>query len=377
MVADTQIVGQYGADADHDDHPSAQNAQKRVYLMPDFCQISIPLQNPGEDEAEWVRVNGSRTYTIHPLTVIGDDGRPKHHWVYGKIARLLIIWISTQVVRQKSWNNDRIIQLPDTLNELMDELGIHHRPTGSDYKRFRQQLEAITNFHMTVNDRAQGPLKGRGFMIADSWQIGWCKAEDPDNEKLAKGSYIRLTEETWKRMRHSMPLDAALVETFTATGKGQDLDIYAWLTQRIYALNHSKTYETPVITWEALSMQLGANYTRLDNFVARISKSLERIHMHWPFRYDVVRGKGIRLFRSPMTVTPVSGSPADTKPEKTGTVTKQDNTASTATTPAIPEDEPPAPLQNSRPRKTIGTEYIPHFIGSTRRKRKKTEQLRQ
>lgn len=50
-------------------------------------------------------------------------------------------------------------------------LSNHRRPTGSDYKRFRQQLEALTSSRMTVNDRTQDRLKGHRFTLADSWQI--------------------------------------------------------------------------------------------------------------------------------------------------------------------------------------------------------------
>ncbi|MBI0105494.1 hypothetical protein [Bifidobacterium polysaccharolyticum] len=38
-------------------------------------------------------------------------------------------------------------------------------------------------------------------------------------------------------------------------------DIYAWLPQRIYALNHSHAYQTPLITWKSLQNQMGSNYT--------------------------------------------------------------------------------------------------------------------
>jgi hypothetical protein len=284
--------------------------QRRVYMMPDFCQISLPLQNPGAEKAEWVRVNGNRTYTIHPMTIIDGDGRTIHRWAYGKIARLLIMWISTQVVRQKHQTNDRRIRLPRTLNELMDELGIRRRPTGADYRNFREQIAAISTFHMTITDATPDRLTGHSFTLADSWNLGW----DPANRQAggeSGESYIKLTDETWRRMVHSTPLDAEMVEVFTTTGKGQDLDIYAWLTQRIYALNHSSAFQTPIITWDALSMQLGANYTRRDNFIARVRKSLDHIHMFWQFRYTIERGRGIRLYRSPMSVKPIP-KPAET-----------------------------------------------------------------
>ena len=38
-------------------------------------------------------------------------------------------------------------------------------------------------------------------------------------------------------------------------------DICAWLPQRIYALNHSHAYQTPLITWKSLQNQMDSNYT--------------------------------------------------------------------------------------------------------------------
>lgn len=282
------------------------NSQRRVYIMPDFCKISLPLQDPGSDTAEWVRVNGNRTYTIHPLTTIDDQGVTRHQWAYGKIARLLIVWISTQVVRRKRQGDDsRIVPMPNTLNDLMNELGIRRRPTGADYQHFREQIAAIGSFHMTVVDNTPDHLDGTSFTMANEWHLGWDKATPDTGTTLHDRSYIKLTDETWKRMERSVPLDAELVEILTCRGKGQNLDIYAWLTQRIYRLNHSPAFETPVISWESLSLQLGANYARKDHFVETIKKSLEYLHLFWPFRYKVVRG-GIILTRSPMSVKPVT-----------------------------------------------------------------------
>jgi hypothetical protein len=305
MVTETQIVGRCGTDADHDNHPSAQNAQKRVYLMPDFCQISLPLNDPGDSTPSWQRVNGSRTYTIYPKRLRDEAGNPKYLWSYGKIARLLFIWITTQVVRQKNQHQEdnRLVMLPDTLRELMEAVGIKRKPTGGDYKRFRQQLEAITHFCMTIDDDTPKSNDGSLFAVAERWEIGWDKATPEQTRGMKPGSYIKLTADAWKRMSKGVPLDAELVETFTATGTGQDLDIYAWLTQRIYALDqsgHGQDRDGVLITWEQLNDQLGNDYdyeTEPADFVRNIEQSLERVRMHWPFRYDVVRGRGIRLYR--------------------------------------------------------------------------------
>ena len=102
--------------------------------MPDFCRISLPIRNPGPDAAEWVRVNGSRTYVLHPQSVMTPGKGITHIWPYGKKARLLMVWISTQVVRQKKHNTRRVIMLPSILRQLMEDLG---HPTQAPQNQLR------------------------------------------------------------------------------------------------------------------------------------------------------------------------------------------------------------------------------------------------
>ena len=78
-----------------------------------------------------------------------------------------MVWISTQVVRQKKHNTSRVIMLPFTLRQPMEDLGIQRKPCKTDYENFKRQISTLSYF-----------------------------------------------------------------------------DIYAWLSQRIYALNHSHAYQT-------------------------------------------------------------------------------------------------------------------------------------
>lgn len=308
--------------------------QKRVYVMPDFCQISLPLQNPGPDAAEWVRSNGSRIYTLHPQTTIDNRGKVTHVWPYGKIGRLLLLYICTEVVRQKNTTSDRIIMLPSSLRQLMDAIGMHFnkQPSKRYYQQFRSQLVALSNFHMTIQEtQARGETDWyttSTFTLAEKAEIGWHKVDH--SGRAAEGSYIQLTQETWTRMTKSVPLLSDMVEILT-TGhtKGQLLDIYMWLSQRVYSLNHSRSFVTPLITWQSLQAQMGASYAETRNFAAEFKKSFIHVADLWQsfledqgkgghFRYSIERG-GIRLIRSQLSVTPRKHPRIDHKPATEGT----------------------------------------------------------
>ena len=67
-----------------------------------------------------------------------------HIWPYGKKARLLMVWISTQVVRQKKHKTSLVIILPSTLRQLMEDLGTQWKPRKTDYEDFKRQISALS-----------------------------------------------------------------------------------------------------------------------------------------------------------------------------------------------------------------------------------------
>lgn len=289
--------------------------QNRSYLMQDFCRIGLPIRNPGPDAAEWVRTNGDMTYVIHPHAIQEPGGGVTHIWPYGKKARLLLVWISTQVVRQKDHNTDRVIKLPSTLRELMNDLGMRRKPRPADYDDFSHQISALSYFHMTITKTETTPNMvwetGENVTLVEESRIGWSRYTPKGD---SEGSYIKLTQNTWDRMAKSTPLSSEIVEMLTMTGKGVEFDIYAWLSQRIYALNHSRYRQTPVIPWPTLQKQMGSNYTETRNFVTKFKKGLQHVAALWDatlldagkegqLRYSFEKG-GLRLYRSPLSIVP-------------------------------------------------------------------------
>lgn len=287
------------------------NSQQRLYLLTDFCKFSLPYTNPGSMES-WKRVNGTQLYTVHPAEYIDEQGTIHTNWLYGKIGRLLLIWISTQVMLHKA-DDTLTLVLPRSLNQLMRDIGIERnsgKPTGNDYKRFRQSLQAVSGLHTMITtfagDDFAGSFTGKNFTIADSTEIYWTAGTINHN------STIRLNQQTFNLIKeHSTPLDAAAVMLLTCTNpitkgrsRGQDLDLYCWLSARNYALIHSGTWQTAPITWKQLSAQFGNTYGRIDNFIARFKRSLENVQMVWPeLNIEIIDGQGIILHRSRRSVT--------------------------------------------------------------------------
>ena len=289
------------------------NAQSRMYIMPDFCRFSLPYREPKTAEP-WIRVNGTLTYQVTPLQY-ALDGKLLTLWPYGKYARLLLIYITTQVKRDPD-NPTRTIYLPDNLGDLMKQLHIMRSPTGTDYKAFRRQLDAVSAMQIKITEdlstRDQFARRTDSLTISKESYISWSRK--PGDESHANG-YLQLTDETWEQMRHGIPLDDDMLEVLVQmnpTSHGQIIDIYMWLSRRLYALNHSNAMQTGIITWDSLSRQFGGAYGSRKEFTRYFKNSLKKISQPWPggLHYKVIRGEGIILQRSSLSVKP--------KPRKTG-----------------------------------------------------------
>ena len=289
------------------------NAQNRMYIMPDFCRFSLPYREP-ETAEPWIRVNGTLTYQVTPLQY-ALDGKMLTLWPYGKYARLLLIYITTQVKRNPD-NPTRTIYLPDSLGDLMKQLHITRRPAGADYKAFRRQLDAVSAMQIKITEdlssEGQFARHTNSLTISKESYISWSRK--PGDESHING-YLHLTDETWEQMQHGIPLDDDMIEFLVQMKRGshgQIIDIYMWLSRRLYALNHSNAMQTGIITWESLSGQFGSTYKNRKEFTREFKQRLQELAQSWPggLHYDIIKRKGIILKRSSLSVKP--------KPRKTG-----------------------------------------------------------
>lgn len=132
------------------------------------------------------------------------------------------------------------------------------------------------------------------------------------NITVSNNSTIKLSQDTFELIKgHSTPLDAAAVMLLTSTNpitkgrsRGQDLDLYCWLSARNYSLIHSGSWQTAPITWQQLANQFGNTYARTKDFVQWFKKSLNNVQMVWPeLNVEVIDGQGIILHRSKRSVT--------------------------------------------------------------------------
>lgn len=230
------------------------------FLGRDFVMATLPHKRVSGDT--FVRKNGAFTLTMKAL---GDYGLP-----YGTIPRLLLIWISEEVVRKK----ERKLVLGDSLTAFMAELGMV--PTGGRWgsiTRLKRQVLALMDSAISVNWDTDDVSRSRRMLVSDESELWWDR-ENPGQRGLFD-SYIVLGERLFEELRdHSVPFDKRVLRRLTKSPLS--LDIYVWLSYRMHSLSSPQE-----IKWDLLKGQFGSDYANTNagvaHFKAEFKKQLKRV----------------------------------------------------------------------------------------------------
>ena len=85
----------------------------------------------------------------------------------------------------------------------------------------------------------------------------------------------------------------------TSTHSALDLDIYAWLAQRLHRVSKGKPQ---TITWQALKTQFGPDYGRLIDFRRKFALALKTVLTTYPNARVEIADAGLVLWNSPPPV---------------------------------------------------------------------------
>lgn len=284
---------------------SAQEAGERGFIGRLLIQATMPHSEPKGNE--WSRTNGH--LTMHMMTP-SSIGLP-----YGSYPRLLLVWISTQAVRNKirmdkGWITEdeaRRLDLGDSLSSFMAELGLS--PTGGKngtISILRKQMKRLfsTSITATITESREdfGLVVDRlgGAMVADDAGLWW-DANRPEQGALW-GSYVELSPKFYRLITEKpAPLDKQVLRRIRKSPMA--LDVYCWATYRVSYLKRAT-----VIPWTSLMAQIGANYPdttrgRLD-FQAKFKKGLNKVREAWPELDATPTKKGLLLKRCVPQVRP-------------------------------------------------------------------------
>lgn len=173
----------------------------------------------------------------------GSDGIP-----YGVYPRLLLIWIITQVCKQKS----REISINHTISSLMKTLGlkVSGGKTGS-IKPFSDQLKRLFSSKISFTYKNKGKWFNVNLIVTSRAELYWDEASPELNLSQSK---IIVSEDFYSEaIKSPVPLSLSAINQLKTSSLG--LDIYMWLTHKASFLN-----KTIYISFDALKLQFGGSY---------------------------------------------------------------------------------------------------------------------
>jgi hypothetical protein len=260
-----------------------------------LCQTGLPYRNPGPEIREWERVNGRASLKV----LAGEALDPKSkHWVqlglpYGPKARLILIHLASEAVRAGS----PVVEVGDSVTAFVGRLQ-GRAPTGPELRLFKEQLAALAAATIRL-----GFLQDEEHATTINTQIVqgfniWMPKDQ--RQRVLWPSTLRLSHEFFTSLQdHAVPLDERAVAALATSCMA--LDAYCWLAQRLHRVPSGRPLLVP---WEALKLQFGWHYDRMDNFKARMRQVLAEVRTQYPDARLEFETRGLLLRHSPPPVRP-------------------------------------------------------------------------
>lgn len=198
---------------------------------------------------------------------------------YGKIPRLVLMYLTTQAVRTKSRDIDLGVSMSSFIKSLFASVtGGRH----GSIRSFKNQLLRTLSFTTTTSLLDDDQAQLTNAPLSDTYEVHWAALQTDERSGLP--ARVRLGERMFKRMLESaVPIDLRAVRALQQSALA--LDVYFWTTYR--APRVARTHAAR-ISWTDLHAQFGTGYKSPSDFRIAIRQALERVQMVYPaLRYSV------------------------------------------------------------------------------------------
>ena len=274
------------------------DAVELAYMARQLVICTLPHRNPG-DVPVWSRRNGRATLGLVPGMNI-DTGE-SYGYPYGILPRLVLFWISTEVVRQPKAERSRRLHLGHSLAAFMKALNLdpEHGGKKSDAYRLKEQMLRLFRCRISFQESASGAdgsegLRWKDMPVAPEGELWW-NPRQPEQGALW-GSWIELGEKFYDAILAApVPVDMRALRALKSSPLA--LDLYAFLTHRVFNL------KTPqFVPWKGLQEQVGTDYASVDEFARYAKSTLKKVQGVYPnLKVQPIKG-GFYVYPSPVAV---------------------------------------------------------------------------
>lgn len=214
----------------------------------------LPYRDPGETR-EFFREYGRNTLSIlagrikNPVSGQMElQGLP-----YGPKARLVLLHLCTEAVRQRS----PTIEVADSLSGFMREMGF--AVTGGErgtIRQFKEQLNRLAACTLQIGlwdgQSRSSTLTMPPFRKLDLWR--------PEGQGVAWSKTVQFHQDFYENLvKHALPVDIRAARAFA--GSARKLDLLFWVGYRLRALQRPLR-----LSWDSLHKQFGGENGALRSF---------------------------------------------------------------------------------------------------------------
>ena len=267
-----------------------------------FTQLSLPYRDPGVHGAiTWVRENGPMRLQLNPLLDIDDDGQAVPAFPYGKYPRLILPWLSTQVVlREADLESDGslTVELGDSMSDFFRALDIPYG--GKSGRLMREQARRLFGADILFSeDRGKSLLGDKRqrlyrMPVSQSYELWW-DYDETEGQQALWGNSVRLSSAFVQSvLTAKIPTDMRALKLLSEKGGPLAMDIYLWLSYRLFVARRPT-----LVPWEALQAQFGSQTVSKRKFKQSFTSKLILISLVYPEAVFKEVDKGLMLYPSP------------------------------------------------------------------------------
>ena len=265
----------------------AEESEAFGFSYSGFCLAAFPHRRQPDDKP-WKLDTPRVTLLVEPGFEVKQGKTPKPVGVpYGSRARLIMLYLQTQAVRQKS----REIVLGRSMSAWMDRMGVPNG--GKSYRDMREQIKRLSR--CSISFHWQDDRGGEGIGKTSIIEAGLFFSDRDNNKDQGRlwEDTVTLNEQFYQKLvKHPVPIWEPAIKALS--NKSMALDTYVWLAFRL----HSLKKQTP-ISWPTLHQQFGSGFAAIKHFQAEFKKALALALAAYEQARVEIEPRGIVLHPSP------------------------------------------------------------------------------
>ena len=232
---------------------------------------SLPYRKQPIETREFERRQGRMSLVVEAGKLLSPTGeRIAQPLPYGSRARLLLLHLCSEAIRQKS----PTIHIEDSLTAFIRSIGF--TVTGGKngtLTSFKQQINALAACRMSIgvwNGTRAKTINAQPFSEINVWLPA-----NPD-QRMLWPSTITFSQDFYNTLtQHALPVNMHAVKHFANSPR--KLDLLFWIGYRLNAAR-----KTLHISWKSLQEQFGGNFTRNRDFREYFAKDIAHLREVFP-----------------------------------------------------------------------------------------------